>query len=158
MKEEDIRPQAIFNEYLKLASEDAVTYFSRAKLVLSACPACGGCGEDAFEKAGFNYQLCNSCQTLFVNPRPVASAFNDYYINSPSSKYWGSSFYYSTAEARREKIWKPKALQIKKIIDERMHEEVTLIDIGGGYGIFSEEISRIIPRQTSERHVVPRPT
>jgi len=144
MKEEDIRPQFIFDKYLKLAANDAVTYFSDVQRVLCRCPACEASGEDAFEKAGFNYQLCNSCFTLFVSPRPVAKAFSDYYTNSSSSKYWATTFYPETTSARRELLWKPKAEKIVQILNEYSSIDATIIDIGGGYGLFAEEVYKLI--------------
>lgn len=145
MKEEEIRPQAIFDEYLRLAAEDTVTYFAHADRVSGSCPACGVEGERAFTKSGFVYEVCSQCQTLYVNPRPVADAFTKYYIESPSSKYWASTFYRETAESRREKLWKPKARAVAAILENHMPMGApTVIDIGGGYGLFAEEIRSLV--------------
>ena len=108
MKEEEIRPAKIFDEYLRLAKEDADTYFGEAERQNVDCPACGGKGVFAFVKYGFDYENCPECHTLFVNPRPVAETFSRYYTESPSSKYWASTFYKKTADVRREKLWKPQ--------------------------------------------------
>ena len=75
MKEEDIRPKEIFEEYLLLAKQDTETYFSKSEKILGFCPACEAAGDHAFDKDGFSYEVCPHCLTLFVNPRPVASAF-----------------------------------------------------------------------------------
>ena len=146
MKEEEIRPQKIFDKYLSLAKQDAHTYFNNVERVSGACPACGSCGGHAFDKNGFSYEVCPDCQTLFVNPRPVASAFFKYYTESPSSKYWASTFYKETAEARREKLWKPKARMILRTLEEYNSARHILVDVGGGFGLFAEEIRSISGR------------
>lgn len=140
MKEEEIRPQQIFEEYLRLAGEDSAAYFGSAKKVIGTCPACESVGVPAFVKHGFTYETCLNCQSLYVNPRPVAEAFSKYYTESPSSKFWATTFYRKTAEARREKLWKPKAKLIRNTMKKYAAEHHTLVDIGGGFGIFAEEI------------------
>lgn len=145
MKEEEIRPKKIFDEYLRLARQDTVTYFEHAVLEDGTCPACDSKAAPAFTKFGFSYDICGRCQTLFVNPRPVASAFSRYYTESPSSKYWATTFYKETAEARREKLWRPKARTVTDLL--RRHGQggapVTVVDIGGGYGLFAEEMRSV---------------
>lgn len=143
MKEEEIRPKKIFDEYLFLAKQDSETYFSKVQRVSGFCPACESVGDHAFDKNGFSYEVCPNCQTLFVNPRPVASAFSKYYIESPSSKYWATTFYKETAEARREKLWKPKARLILQTLEKYDSSECILIDVGGGFGLFAEEINSL---------------
>lgn len=140
MKEEEIRPQEIFDEYLRLAKQDTETYFGEVEKVSGTCPACGAVSEPNFVKCGFTYETCPNCQTLFVNPRPVAEAFAKYYTESPSSKYWASTFYKETAAARREKLWKPKARLIRDTLVQYAAANHTLVDIGGGFGLFAEEI------------------
>lgn len=138
MKEEEIRPQVVFDEYLRLAQEDTATYFEHAKREIGNCPACEEEGAPAFTKNGFSYQTCPACQTLFVNPRPLAEAFSKYYTESPSSRFWATTFYKETAEARREKLWKPKARLVRDTLDRYGAEQHTVVDIGGGYGLFAE--------------------
>jgi hypothetical protein len=138
MKEEEIRPKRIFDEYLRLAKHDTETYFGDTKKVSGNCPACETVGEPSFNKHGFTYESCPNCLTLFVNPRPVAEAFSKYYTESPSSKFWASTFYKETAEARREKLWKPKARLIRDTLDRYGASHHTLVDIGGGFGLFAE--------------------
>jgi len=144
VKEEDIRPKKIFDEYLRLAAQDAKTYFSGVAREYISCPACGNRGEFAFEKFDFNYDQCPKCHTLFVNPRPESNAFERYYQESASSRYWASTFYKETSESRREKLWKPKAIEINKILREiDADRSSTIVDIGGGYGIFAEEMQKL---------------
>ena len=143
MKESEIRPKNIFDEFLRLAKLDTETYFANSNRVKIMCPACGAVGKHSFQKDNFDYSECPKCQTLYVNPRPDAEAFYNFYTNSPSSKFWATTFYLETAEVRREKIWKPKANMIKEIIDKQDIENFQIIDIGGGYGIFAEEMQKI---------------
>jgi len=140
MKEEEIRPQKIFDEYLSLAKQDTETYFSEVEKISSVCLACESVADHAFDKNGFSYEVCPNCQTLFVNPRPVALAFSKYYTESPSSRYWASTFYKETAEARHEKLWKPKAHLILQTLEKYNSSEYMLVDVGGGFGLFAEEI------------------
>ena len=142
MKEEDIRPQAIFDEYLRLASLDAAKYFGSAKREEICCPACGGDGSFVFQKHGFAYEECPNCQTIFVSPRPEVNAFYNYYQNSDSAKYFATTFYKATETARRDKLWKPKVLEVKSILAKYQLENAEIFDIGGGYGIFAEEYKR----------------
>ena len=143
MKEEEIRPLKIFDEYLRLAQKDAITYFELADSKHGACPACEKNGLPAFVKLCFAYESCPNCGTLFVNPRPAAEAFSKYYTESPSSKYWASTFYKETAEARREQLWQPKAIMIRDIANQYASDLHDVVDIGGGYGIFAEEYEKI---------------
>ncbi len=144
--EEEIRPQKVFDEYLRLTEIDTETYFSDVKRVEIDCPACGGKGEGWAFKSGFSYKLCPDCLSIYVSPRPVMDAFNAYYTDSPSTKYWATTFYKVTEAARREKLWKPKAQMIKDRI--KIYEDNDpvryIIDIGGGYGVFDEEIKNIM--------------
>ena len=144
MKENDIRPNKIFNEYLRLVKEDIVEYFSNIELDYINCPACNNNGEFIFNKDNFSYYECNKCQSKYLNPRPKKRYFDAFYIDSKSSEYWATTFYKETQEARRAKIWKPKAKLIKHKLDKLFCDDFTLIDIGGGYATFCEEISQYL--------------
>jgi len=142
MKEEDIRPKHIFDEYLAMTVEDTHKYFGSSDREVIRCPSCDNEGIFSFHKSGFDYDECPVCMTLFVNPRPIAHTFDKYYTEAPSVHYWATTFYKETADARRELVWKPKAKLVNKIIDTWIEntETFTAVDIGGGYGIFAEEI------------------
>lgn len=144
MKEEEIRPKKIFDEYLKLAKEDIKQYFSdKSGFVHINCPACNG--NDAsfeFEKNGFNYVKCYNCGTLYVNPRPSKEAIRNFYTHSKSTKYWTEHFYKETENQRRDKIFKPRALMIQDFIGKRRKIN-TFADIGAGYGTFLDEVRKL---------------
>ena len=146
IKEEEIRPEKIFDEYLALTQQDVLTYFGDARRVDIPCPACAGSGHIWATKLGFVYQQCETCLTIFVSPRPVREAFDAYYTDSPSTKFWATTFYKVTEAARREKLWKPKAQSIKNTIEKYQGDNLIeyIIDIGGGYGVFDEEICLIM--------------
>ena len=144
MKEEEIRPKKIFDEYLKLAKEDIKEYFSdKSKFVHIVCPACAK--NDAsfeFEKNGFSYVQCKNCGTLYVNPRPSEEAIRNFYAGSKSTKYWAEHFYKETEEQRREKIFRPRASMIQDFIGKSKKIN-TFADIGAGYGTFLDEVRKL---------------
>ena len=141
MKEEEIRPQDIFDEYLRLSREDIKTYFLNANYRMVSCPACGEEGSFIFNKYGFNYKQCNGCKTIYMSFVPDSESFNKYYSDSPSTEYWATTFYKETEDARREKLWKPKA---QLILDKCINYDIKkFYDIGGGYGIFAEEFAKV---------------
>jgi 2-polyprenyl-3-methyl-5-hydroxy-6-metoxy-1,4-benzoquinol methylase len=141
MNESAIRPAAIFDEFLRLCAEDTQTFFAGVERVDTLCPSCNVAGSPSFTKHGFQYVECPQCRALFVSPRPKVEAFSRYYTESSSSKYWASTFYKETAAARREHLWKPKARQLHDLMQRFAMQESTVIDIGGGYGLFAEEMS-----------------
>lgn len=143
MNEEEIRPNDIFDEYLRLCEIDSYKYFKDSKYNEINCPACENAGDFSFTKNDFTYKLCAKCSTLFVSPRPASSAFQKYYLESDSVRYWASTFYKETAKSRREKVWRPKAKSIIQIINSYELSNYSLIDIGAGYGIFCEELQQI---------------
>ena len=144
--EEEIRPEKIFAEYLELTNKDVITYFSDSPKKEIPCPACGGNGKVWAEKSGFIYKQCDDCITIYVSPRPAREAFDAYYTDSPSTKFWATTFYKVTEAARREKLWKPKAQMIKDTIEQNQlgTKIQTVVDIGGGYGVFDEELKKIM--------------
>jgi hypothetical protein len=145
MKEEDIRPEIIFDEFLRLAKIDIDIYFKNVTEVSINCPCCGTISSFAFEKYGFNYDKCNKCHSLYVNPRPTADAFSNYYSYSNSAKYWATTFYKETASARVNKLWKPKSIEINELIKQyKPKSNPILVDIGGGFGLFANEIRKLI--------------
>lgn len=145
--EEEIRPQSIFNEYLALAAKDSIDYFENTQKKEIKCYSCNKSLEiNWVVKHGFEYKKCINCHSILVSPRPNVEAFNAYYSDSPSTQFWATSFYKYTEASRREKLWKPKAQMIKEKIEHYQKDNIiqNIIDIGGGYGVFGEEILKIM--------------
>jgi SAM-dependent methyltransferase len=153
VKENEIRPEAVFNQFLALAELDMKLYFGGVRFDRIHCPACD-CNDSvfAFHKHGFNYETCRLCRTLFVNPRPSQDAFKRYYREAPSIKFWATDFYEQTEAARRERIFAPRARTVLDKIGKYLvnnpgtTEGGWVADIGAGFGVFCEEISKIMPK------------
>lgn len=144
MKENEIRPREIFEEYLRLSSNDAKK-LDHSVFVTICCPACDSADlNHHLKKNGFQFDICLSCGTLFCNPRPTQEQMNEFYSNSESSRYWAEVFFPSVAEKRREKLFKKKAKKIKDIIDTRCLNPQSICDVGAGYGILLEELRAIL--------------
>ena len=148
MKESEIRPQKLFNQYLKLAREDTDQFFSdHSQFVEVACPGCGSqtC-EPALEKLKFKYMLCSQCGSLYLSPRPSVEMYERYYQRAESVKFWSSHFFKETAEARRQKIFKPRARLVAewlKKLETTSKGNRLFVDIGSGYAIFLQEVKRL---------------
>jgi 2-polyprenyl-3-methyl-5-hydroxy-6-metoxy-1,4-benzoquinol methylase len=151
VKESDIRPARIFAQYLELLREDCALLLAAGDcFVAVSCPGCGSpSAETAFEKDGFRYALCGRCESLFISPRPSRELLDRYYRESKAIRFWSTHFYRETADARREKIFRPRASAIAAWL-ERMGGDGghTLVDIGAGYGLLLEELARLGAVQT----------
>lgn len=148
MKESDIRPRELFNQYLELARNDIDRFFAdHSHFEAVACPGCGSqtC-EPALVKLKFTYMLCAECGSLYLSPRPTVDMYKTYYQGAESVKFWSSHFFKETAEARRKAIFRPRA----QIVAEWLKKVQTtsaanrlFVDIGSGYAIFLQEIKRL---------------
>lgn len=145
MKEYDIRPQQLLNHYLELSRKDNKIYFSdHSRFIEIACPACGSEKQlPGLVKHGFRYLQCSDCSSLYLSPRPTAEMYDLYYQQAKSVKFWGTHFYKETADARRQKIYQPRAVIVAewaKRFGVKSGDNSLFVDIGTGYGLFLEEI------------------
>jgi len=161
MKEQEIRPENLFAEYITLAKKDAGRYFSSVRFLPVPCPACGSPERArAFEKTGFTYVECRECGTLYVNPRPAADAFARYYSEAPSIRFWATHFYRQTEESRRNLLLRPKAQLVYNKIQQyfgTVPDRSCILDIGGGYGVFCEELRTIYGKKPEIVAIEPSP-
>jgi SAM-dependent methyltransferase len=146
MKEKDIRPANLIQKYTELSAKDAKYFFKDVPRKALKCIACKS--QDTsfqFNKHSFEYVLCNECGSLFQSPRPVVEAFEEFYKDSESSRYWAEVFFPFVSESRREKIYKPRVKRLMSMCNSVDLEVLKLIDVGAGYGIFLDEWRALNP-------------
>jgi SAM-dependent methyltransferase len=146
MREADIRPLDLFRAYLDRVRVDARRLLeSKAEFVEVACPGCAA--EDAtpaFDTDGYRWNECRACQSLFVSPRPSPEALRRFYTDSEAVRFWTGSFFKETAEARRERMFRPRARDVATLLEGTGRRgDAVLVDIGSGYGLFLEEVARL---------------
>jgi len=148
MKEEEIRPAVLFDQYLELAEKDIPVFFTGIRYDPVPCPSCGSTASTRrFRKKGFDYAECDSCLTLFVNPRPSEEAFSRFYRDSPSVRFWATHFYKETERARQELLIRPKAEMAARLIrryTRTKHSRPVVVDIGAGYGGFCVALKSVL--------------
>ena len=142
IKEEDIRPTDVFDEYLRLSASDIGKYFSDLSTrIYRKCP---GCGKDTaapvFEKNDFSFMQCLKCKTLYANPCPAPEQLALFYNESPSQKFWAGTFFPVVAQTRREKIFRPRAKKIKELYHSHISVSGKIIDVGAGAGTMLDEL------------------
>ena len=143
MKEEEIRPKELFNKYLEMSKKDA-KLFDKSEFEKTTCIACNSKNTSLkFIKDGFQYDICNDCGTVFCNPRPSLKVLDEFYQKSKSAKYWFDEFLPKVEEARREKIFKKKAIQLFELVKEKNINVNKFCDVGAGSRIFIEELHKI---------------
>lgn len=144
MKESEIRNQDTLDQYLALVDADVKKMFDRSKFESVRCPSCGGDGcKEEFEKSGFKYVTCKNCETLFANPRPTQEQLDVFYSKSDSTRFWVEEFFMPFAEARRQKIFVPRAKEFAEEFPEYRNKRIG--DIGAGFGLFLEELKKMWP-------------
>ena len=141
MREADIRPFDLVNEYLRLSEADVENFFpDMSAFVERRCPGCDAAAkEPAFSKGRFTAVRCPECATLYIDPAPRAESLDAFYRDSISQRYWGDVFFPAVAEARRKNIFRPRVERIAALLAGQGHASGTVIDVGAGTGIFLEE-------------------
>jgi len=140
MKEKDIRPANLMLKYAELSAKDAKFFFKGGERSSLLCIGCNSQNTSfQFNKNTFDYVLCDECGSLFQSPRPKIEAFEAFYKDSESSRYWAEVFFPIVSEARREKIFKPRVKRLMSMCDNVNLEVLKLIDVGAGYGVFLDE-------------------
>ena len=145
MKESEIRPPDLFNHYLALAREDCRTLLAKAASFIEVdCPACGDAHKSpAFSKLGFEYVLCDGCQSLYASPRPSSDLTQELYSRGKSVAFWSTHFYKETYAARKEKMFKPRAALVRELVERHSGATAAIVDVGAGYGVFLETMREL---------------
>ncbi len=146
MRESEIRPQDLFNKYLELSQKDGLQMDANL-FVKRPCPGCDA--NDSclqFTKYSFNYERCLNCGSLYCNPRPNDEQLGALYKNSESSQFWSKVFFPAVAEARKEKLFRPKAKEIREVFKSKVPDSAKIIDIGAGHGLLLDELKNEWPQ------------
>jgi SAM-dependent methyltransferase len=146
LRENDIRPKPLLDEFFRKLKHDADRLATRrSEFVDIPCPFCGADDKaPSFDKDGFPYAECRACGSLFASPRPSAAALADYAANSEAVEFWSTHFYRETAAARRAHMFRPRAARIAALADEHaLPTSAACADIGAGYGLFALELAAL---------------
>ena len=145
MKERDIRPDNMMERLFEINRRDLERFLpDKSQLMEIPCPACGSERRTAaFDKFGFSYVSCRECDTLYLSPRPTPEMMAWFYENAESVKFWWKEFYPRTLEARRKKMFAPRAKLVEYWADHfNLPRSGVVADIGAGCGIFLEELAK----------------
>jgi SAM-dependent methyltransferase len=145
LREGDIRPDELMDEQARRYAADVAWLLERRdRFVAVPCPACGA-DEPAPEWSKFDldYLRCGACRTVYVSPRPDPELLGEYYRTSTNYEFWNDVIFPASEDARRERIFKPRAERVAEIVERHGRGRRTLIDVGAGFGTFCEEVSRL---------------
>ena len=147
MKEHEIRPADLTEEYLRQSAADVAAFFPPgASRLARSCPACGGNDhKKAFVKNSFPFVHCETCATLFATPAPTPEKFFEFYRDSPSQRYFANVFFPAVEATRREKIFKPRAEMIGDLLRRLDISLERVADVGAGAGLMLDELRRVQP-------------
>lgn len=145
LREQDIRPRELFDEYLEVARAEALAEFAnRSELVDVDCPGCAAAERvPAFEKDGFAYHVCRRCETLYASPRPDERRLREFHARSRAGRFWADRFLAETGEARRETIFRQRADWLAGLVDEYLPGAASAADVNAGFGYCLEELDRL---------------
>ncbi len=143
LKESDIRPDGIYDEYKQLLSENIQKYFFDVSLLVAInCPGCfNENSEFAFNKMGLDYRLCKSCGSLFVSPRPADDALRLFYKESQSGIFLRKNLLGGTMGSRSEKVFAHRIQWIIGLIEEYLPDAEVFLDYATKYPIFLKQIN-----------------
>jgi len=141
IKENEIRPQKIFDKLLLYSKKDVSLFKDKKNWRSIKCPACSGGSKFVFKKNGFQFRECKNCATLYVSPRPDKKYFDNFYQKSKTAEYF-KKFYKITEKSRKIKLWRPKVAELLINKDVKKIKNKIFVDIGGGGGIFADELKR----------------
>lgn len=145
MKVSDIRPDELMTGQRAAMQHDIDTLkAARARFVAVACPACAAdAWRPLYEKYGMSHGRCAACGTQYVSPRPDPALLADFYATSQNYTYWATHVFPASKEARREKIFRPRAEIVEAIASDTCLRDGVLVEVGAGYGLFCDEVHKL---------------
>ena len=145
MRETEIRPDRLRAEQLKRFKSDIARLVARRKeFVAVPCPACGESrSRSSLKKYGFIYRVCLGCETMYTSPRPSPAVLRWYYETSTNYQYWNTHIFPASEEARRAKIFRPRAERLADICRSLGVPTRVLLEVGAGFGTFCEEAGKL---------------
>ena len=141
----EIHPGALLEEFHALTRTSVAALVS-GPLVDVPCPACAGTDSSAaFTKLGLNYRLCGTCASVFVSPRPKASALAEYAQSSPAAAFWRDRILGETRAARLDKLIRPRAEWVLDALAEHRPGARAGLDLSGQGPAFLKELGAQSP-------------
>jgi 2-polyprenyl-3-methyl-5-hydroxy-6-metoxy-1,4-benzoquinol methylase/Zn ribbon nucleic-acid-binding protein len=142
LREAEIRPDELMAEQARRYQRDVEWLLSRRDEFMEAnCPACDRSDpEPAWRKFDLDYVRCRDCETVYMNPRPSPGLLGEYYRRSENYDYWNKVVFPASENARKAKIFRPRAERIAAIAESHGVARGVLVDVGAGFGTFCEEV------------------
>jgi len=147
ISEIEIKPPAEVAEWLRLVEgEIASRWRDRSGWSTVSCPCCGeSAGTEAFVRAGIGYRECSRCATVYAPTRPPEAELTSWYKESEASRFWRERILAASADARRDKILRPRAQWVLDGIAEYRPASARVVDVSGDGGAVVEEIAAASP-------------
>jgi hypothetical protein len=140
MIEMEVRPHVLLAEYRRLLAQ-GVAEMLLLGLKDCICPGCGGTEKSlAFSRFGMNYCQCPVCHSLFVSPRPTEAALISFYRESEAARFWRQELLPATREARRAKLFQPRAQWLLDAVDEFRPQARRALAVGYHNELLLEEL------------------
>jgi 2-polyprenyl-3-methyl-5-hydroxy-6-metoxy-1,4-benzoquinol methylase len=134
----DIRPKNYDEQRLLAYESDVQRYRNQVSdFHLRDCPGCGSENSDFFASVdGFDFNRCDACFTIYMNPGPTPAMVDEFYRNSANYEYWSKIIYPKTRNSRRSTLHQSRALfvisEIRKYFDPS--QTLNVLEIGAGTG------------------------
>lgn len=156
-RETEIRPDELMAEQARRYEADVRRLLQRrSEFVDIDCPACGeAAASPQWRKYELDYVRCDRCGTVYVDPRPTPAILDDYYTSSENYVYWNTYIFPASEDARREKIFRPRAERLAALCARHGIPTRTLLEVGAGFGTFAQEVARL---RAFDRIVAVEPT
>jgi 2-polyprenyl-3-methyl-5-hydroxy-6-metoxy-1,4-benzoquinol methylase/ribosomal protein S27E len=145
LRETEIRPDHLAAAQAERFQADVRRLLEhKSEFVAVPCPACGETASvEAWHKYALAYPICASCGTMYMSPRPTPSLLEQYYATSENYHHWNQHIFPASENARRTKIFRPRAERITDIAARHGVRTRTLLEVGAGFGTFCEEVIRM---------------
>jgi SAM-dependent methyltransferase len=142
LREAELRPDEMVRDAASAVAADiAWLHARRGEFVVVPCPACGAPEQRPhWRKYELDYVSCASCETVYISPRPTAEILEQFYRQSQNYAHWNRTIFPASEQARREKLFRPRATRLAEICDRLGVGRGTLLELGAGFGTFCEEV------------------
>jgi len=137
-KEKEIHNDNIEDQWVKLVNEDVkelILPYSSKFVKFKKCPSCGSSNfSTEFIHQGLNYESCDNCHLLFINPFPPEDVKTNYIINSKALEMWREAIVNLKS---RKNLYVDRLEYLEKFLQnsfKKNNRKLTILEIGAGNG------------------------